>query len=1030
MNLLDHTPDFSLEDAGQLAADLYGLAATATPLPSERDQNFLLHTQSGDRFVLKIANALEETALLDAQQQLLDHLAQHKIDFCQKVLPTLSGSKLTTVQRSTGRSHRVRLLSYIHGRPLASLRRHDERLRHSLGARLGQLDRALMDFDHPALHRTFHWDLAQAQTMLERLTPLVTDDAMRALICRLAADFAQRTAPLLSSLRRGAIHNDANDYNVIVGGGDTLYNRNQQVTGLIDFGDMVYSYTVGELAIACAYVALNSDDPLSAILPVVGGYHAHNPLDDTELAVLFDLIRMRLSVSICMAAQQQAQRPDDPYLSISQEPIRRTLPRLAKIHPRLAEAGLRHACGLAPIPAGERISAWLRQPGHRFAPVLGTDLRQGAITVFDLSVGSPLLDGDSTHNAASQLTPRLDAVLDSAGSKVGIGRYNEPRLIYTAPIFDGDGSDDNGGRLGERRTIHLGVDLFCAAETPIYAPLAGTVHAFANNRAAQDYGPVIVLRHETDEGDTFFTLYGHLSIASLDSLTVGQPVAAGDRIATLGSAEVNGGWPPHLHFQIIVDLLDLDTDFPGVAFAGQREIWCALSPDPNLILGIDQRLIPAPPGKAETLATRRHRLGGNLSIGYREPVKVERGWMQYLYDETGRRYLDAYNNVPHVGHCHPGVVAAARAQMGVLNTNTRYLHDLLNRYAEELCATVPDPLSVCYFVNSASEANELALRLVRAYTHHKEMIVLEGAYHGHTTGLIDISPYKHDGPGGQGAPDWVFTAPVADVYRGQYKATDPAAGMHYAQHVADLIERIQTQGRGLGGYIAESCPSVGGQIIFPDGYLASVYAHVRQAGGLCIADEVQTGYGRIGTHFYAFEAQHVVPDIVILGKPIGNGHPIGAVITTAEIAAAFDNGMEFFSTFGGNTVSCAVGLAVLDAVREEDLQRHAQRVGDHMLAALRPFVDRFALVGDVRGSGLFLGVELVRDRTTQEPAGDEASYVSNRMRDHGILLGTDGPFHNVVKIRPPMPFDEGNADLLVQTLADVLEELENDALAR
>jgi 4-aminobutyrate aminotransferase-like enzyme len=215
---------------------------------------------------------------------------------------------------------------------------------------------------------------------------------------------------------------------------------------------------------------------------------------------------------------------------------------------------------------------------------------------------------------------------------------------------------------------------------------------------------------------------------------------------------------------------------------------------------------------------------------------------------------------------------------------------------------------------------------------------------------------------------------------------------------------------------------VGGQILFPAGYLAHVYRHVRQAGGVCIADEVQTGYGRMGTHFYAFEAQGVVPDIVVLGKPIGNGHPVGAVVTTPEIAAAFDNGMEFFSTFGGNTVSCAVGLAVLQTVLEEDLQAHALRVGERMLAGLRPLVDRYAIVGDVRGSGLFVGVELVRDRETLEPAGEEASFVANRMREHGILLGTDGPYHNVVKIRPPMPFDEDDADLLVATMDRVLAE--------
>jgi 4-aminobutyrate aminotransferase-like enzyme len=302
------------------------------------------------------------------------------------------------------------------------------------------------------------------------------------------------------------------------------------------------------------------------------------------------------------------------------------------------------------------------------------------------------------------------------------------------------------------------------------------------------------------------------------------------------------------------------------------------------------------------------------------------------------------------------------------------------------------------------------------------MIVLEGAYHGNTTSLIDISPYKHAGPGGSGAPDWVHAAILADDYRGPYKRSDPEAGARYAAHVAAAIRHVHSLGRGIAGFIAETCPSVGGQIVFPPGYLGAVYDHVRAAGGVSIADEVQTGLGRMGTHFWAFEAQGVVPDIVVMGKPLGNGHPIGAVVCRREIAAAFDNGMEYFSTFGGNQVSCAIGLAVLDVLRDEGLQEHARKVGDHMLTCLRPFMDRHELVGDVRGSGLFIGVELVRDRETLEPARPEASYVANRMREEGILLGTDGPYHNVVKIRPPMPFDEHDASRLVETLDSVLRE--------
>src|SRR5262245_1046142 len=423
--------------------------------------------------------------------------------------------------------------------------------------------------------------------------------------------------------------------------------------------------------------------------------------------------------------------------------------------------------------------------------------------------------------------------------------------------------------------------------------------------------------------------------------------------------------------------------------------------------------------KADTLAARKQYLGRNLSISYRDPVKIVRGSMQYLYDDEGREYLDAYNNVAHVGHCHPRVVRAGQEQMALLNTNTRYLHDLINQYAEQLTATLPPSLNVCFFVNSGSEANELALRLARAHTSARDLIVLDHSYHGNTTTLIDISPYKHDGPGGHGAPSWVHKVPLADLYRGLYRSVVPEATEKYAQHVVDVIKHLKRPCN----FIAESLPSVGGQIVLPFGYLKLVYAAVRNAGGVGIADEVQTGYGRIGTHFWGFASyDEVVPDIVLLCKPIGNGHPIGAVVTTREIATSFANGMEFFSTFGGNSVSCAIGLTVLSVVQEEGLQHHALTVGEEMLKELSSLQDRYEVIGDVRGSGMFLGVELVRDRQTREPATKEADELVNKMRERGILLGTDGPFHNVIKIRPPMPFSTSDAARLVATFAEILEQ--------
>jgi len=544
----------------------------------------------------------------------------------------------------------------------------------------------------------------------------------------------------------------------------------------------------------------------------------------------------------------------------------------------------------------------------------------------------------------------------------------------------------------------------------------------AENAAPKDYGPLVILRHEIPSGEEFFTLYGHLDPDSVAGFEPGKALRAGEPFAAVGAPPRNGDWWPHVHVQIILDLLGLDKDFPGVAAAGRRSLWFGLSPDPNLILGIPADRFPArEPGKPETLAARKNLVGHNLSVSYRDPLKIVRGWMQYLYDETGRAYLDAYNNVPLVGHGHPRVVGAVQEQMALLNTNTRYLHDNLVRYAGRLTALMPSPLRVCYVLNSASEANELALRLARTYTGREDIIVLASAYHGHTTGLIDISPYKFDGPGGQGRKPWVHVAPLPDDYRGLYRRDDPEAGMKYAAAVGRLAEEAEARG-GLAAFIAETLPSVAGQIVLPRGYLAEAYRRVRAAGGVCIADEVQVGFGRLGTHFWGFESQAVVPDIVVLGKPIGNGFPLAAVVTTQAIAASFANGMEFFSTFGGNPVACAAGLAVLDVMAEERLQERALRVGGHFVAGLKRLAERYPIIGDVRGSGLFLGLELVRDRRTLEPAGAEAAYVVDRLRELGVLAGTDGPFHNVIKLRPPLCFSEADADLVVAALDTVLSE--------
>ncbi|KAM3857408.1 ethanolamine-phosphate phospho-lyase [Diretmus argenteus] len=398
-----------------------------------------------------------------------------------------------------------------------------------------------------------------------------------------------------------------------------------------------------------------------------------------------------------------------------------------------------------------------------------------------------------------------------------------------------------------------------------------------------------------------------------------------------------------------------------------------------------------------------------------------------MYDEKEERYLDCINNVAHVGHSHPDVVKAAAQQMELLNTNSRFLHDNLVLYAQKLQATLPDKLSVCYFVNSGSEANDLALRLAWQYTGHKDIITLDHAYHGHVSSLIDISPYKFHQLSDREQRQSVHVAPNPDVYRGKYRGDHPDPATAYADDVKDIIHTAHGKGRKIAAFIAESLQSCGGQVIPPAGYFQKVAEHVRQAGGVFIADEVQVGFGRVGTHFWAFQLQgeDFVPDIVTMGKPIGNGHPMSCVITTKEVAEAFlSSGMEYFNTFGGNPVSCAIGLAVLDVIQKEDLQGNALRVGGYLTRLLEKQKEKHPLVGDIRGHGLFVGVELVRDRVKLTPATAEAQEIIYKLKEQHILLSADGPHRNVLKFKPPLCFTKEDADVVVGKIDHILTDLE------
>jgi len=590
----------------------------------------------------------------------------------------------------------------------------------------------------------------------------------------------------------------------------------------------------------------------------------------------------------------------------------------------------------------------------------------------------------------SRFTREVFGLLEDENKEYGIGRYDEIRLLYTEDSF---AHETNNGPAW--RTLHLGLDVFTDAGQAIYAPLDGKVVLADKNDLPKDYGHVIILEHQTDDGDTFYTLYGHLSASSLEATKVGDEIQQGQVFAWLGDHNDNGDWVPHIHFQIIMDLLGNLSNFPGVADPRLRDLWLSICPDPNLILRImgleDHAYTIIEP--SALMERRADLLPQNLSVSFRsDPLHILRGYGVNLYDHHAQAYLDTVNNVAHVGHENATIVKAGQQQMAILNTNTRYLNTVILDYAEALLETLPEHLEVIYFCNSGSEANDLAMRLARTHTGHDDMIILEQGYHGHTTHCIDVSSYKFESGGGKGIQSGIHKLDIPDTYR----STTPNDLGPAASNQIDAIPNA------IAGFIGEPILSCGGQIVPPAGYFQSIYQAVRAKGGVCIADEVQTGFGRVGDHFWAFELHDIDPDIVTMGKPIGNGHPLAVVATTRAIVDSFDNGMEYFNTFGGNPVSCTIGHAVLKYIQDHELQWHAQWIGGYLIAGLSELQEEHPCIGDIRGHGLFLGIELVDDPVAKIPSQAKVHYVVKRTNDNKIQMSRNGHYHKQINLKPPM----------------------------
>jgi 4-aminobutyrate aminotransferase-like enzyme/Ser/Thr protein kinase RdoA (MazF antagonist) len=1011
-------PDLTIpiEEIKQLTNQYFGVKILKIkPLQGEVDFNFYIKTDQSEEFVLKISRPNTDTKELDFQAAILNFLHQKAISLdLPTVVPTIEGDFYKKIDHQYGQNRFIRLQKWVSGRVVASINPRTNALLQNWGKTVALLSKNLQDFDHSAAHRFYKWNPCETLYSHQYSTHFQTKE-QKEIANHYWNYFEKKTLSKLSTLRHSVNYGDGHELNLIAN--HDL--KTPQITGVIDFGDALYMPTVCDLAIACAYAGMKFERPLEAMAEVVKGYHATFPLQEKEIEVLFSLITARLMITVANAAFNKFKEPDNEYLQISERPAWDVLEKLKAIHPNLAHYTFRNACGFVPHPKAALFEKWAIDEQKNFASIV--DFNDKKVELLDLSVGS--LDLGNNHNFDDQkrFARSFQRLMEDKEIDIGVGGYGEIRPFYTTDAYQVIG---NHGP--QWRTVHLGLDIWDVAETPVYAPLNGIIHSFKNNNQDRDYGGTIILEHRVSDNLTFYTLYGHLSVASLKGLNIGQIIQKGEQIATFGQPTENGGWPPHLHFQVMLDMLEEAGNFAGVAYPSEQNIWLSLCPNPAYLihLGVIHSILKTKKTtqtKEDIFKIRREHLGKSLSLSYQNPLHIVRGYGQYLYDTTGRRYLDTVNNVAHVGHEHRQVVHASQRQTGVLNTNTRYLHENITRFAEQLVATLPPELSVVHFVNSGSEANELALRMAAAYTKQKDMLAIEVGYHGNTNRVIEVSSYKFDGKGGQGAPDTTHVMPIPDIYRGKHR-NPTTAGKEYAADIQQKIEALAQKDKKIAGFICESILSCGGQIVLPEGYLKQAFEYVRAAGGVCIIDEVQVGFGRVGSHFWGFELQDVVPDIVTMGKPIGNGHPLAAVVCTPEIAAAFANGMEYFNTFGGNPVSCTIGSEVLNIIEKEGLQANALEVGNYLKEGLKGLQSHFPIIGDIRGHGFFLGFELVKNRETLEPAPEQTAYLADRMRQLGFLMSTDGLHHNVIKIKPPMCFSIKNADLLLRFLEKVFLE--------
>ncbi|OBB57925.1 4-aminobutyrate aminotransferase [Mycobacterium sp. 852013-51886_SCH5428379] len=963
-NLELPAPQVDEAAAEALAASAYGLTATAKSLGSQQDQNFLITAGGVIAGVLKIANPAFNEVEIAAQDAAAELIAEAEPALRVAVpLPNTDGRACTRVDGffgPSGGTAYVRLLRYLPGGALVDCEHLSPSAVAALGDVAGRVSRALRDFAHDGLDRALQWDLRYGHEVVTALAEHVDDPVQQARLRDAARDAWTRIERVAGELPQQAVHLDVTDANVVV---SRAADGSMRPDGVIDFGDLTRTWAVSELAIAASSVLGHPGTEPESVLPAVAAFHAVRPLTDPEIEALWPLVVLRTAVLIVSGAQQAALEPDNAYLTAQSDGEQRMFEQALSVPAEVMTDAIRAELGVPRSTAPVAVTA----------PMVSPD----SVAVLDLSVTSEVYD--RAFEPGGWLPGDLiDRLARQAGAQVVVTRFAEPRLDLAPPLNQ---------RSAE--VVPTGVGLWTAQPVPLVAPWDGEV---------------------VDRGADGMTLQGRrheMTLTGVRSVATGS-VRAGDALAESPA----GQW---------TEVAVRDVGAPHTPRLVRPEIaagWLAQVRDPAPLFGL--------PGTesvtaAADLMSRRDRSFAPVQEHYyRRPPQIERGWRHHLMSTAGRCYLDMVNNVTVLGHAHPRIADAANRQLRRLNTNSRFNYSAVVEYSERLAALLPESLDTVFLVNSGSEASDLAIRLALAATGRRDVVAMREAYHGWTYGTDAVSTSTADNPNALATrPDWVHTVESPNSFRGKYRGDEVG---RYAVEAVEQIRQLAADGRPAAGFICESVYGNAGGMALPDGYLEQVYGAVRDAGGYAIADEVQVGFGRLGDWFWGFQQQGVVPDIVSVAKSTGNGYPLGAVITSRAVAEAFRSQGYFFSSTGGSPLSCAIGLTVLDVLAAENLQDNAVRVGSHLKSRLEALGERHPIVGTVHGVGLYLGVEMVLDRETLEPASAETAAICERMLDYGVIIQPTGDHSNILKTKPPLCIDIESADFYVDTLDRVLTE--------